>query len=365
MPLYKNDRGWYGQVNYKDVFGQYRTKSTKIYETKREASDAERELYTKVRNGECAASNITFAMAYKEFCEWKKDNVKTSTCITYPSMWNHCKSIANMKINDLTVPQYRAFKEELTQKGLSVPRKNKIHKFVRQLVNYARSMYDVDCNVVDRVGGFKEPDRIRTRNVDFYTFDEFQKFIKCVHDPIYHALFTTLYYQGCRIGEANALTWNDIDFVNNTISINKTANTKIKGVPYMVTSTKKSASDRILPLDEDVKKELFDLHEKAKKYKNYEKDWFVFGCARPLAESWIHNVKNNAAKEAGVKTIRIHDFRHSCASFLINLGCQPMVVQRYLGHASLKITMDTYSHMYPNQLTEASKLISEFKSSLN
>lgn len=359
MPIYKTSRGWYGRANYTDPFGKYKTKNTKYYETKKEATEALNELSLQVRT--FSSDSKTFGEIYEEFRVWKKDNVKTSTWITYPSMWEHCSSIAGLKIKDLNVPRFNAFKEELTNKGLSVGRKNKIVKFVNQLVNYAESMYDVSNNVIDRVGGFKEPNKIRTRNVDFYTYDEFLRFIDCVHDQVYHALFMTLYYQGCRIGEANALAWSDIDFVNHTLSINKTANTKIKGVPYLITSTKKTASDRVLPLDAEVEKELLDLRSYFEKFRNFEPSWFVFGGSRPLGESYIHTIKDNASEDAGLKHIRIHDFRHSCASFLINIGCQPMIVQKYLGHASLKITMDTYSHMYPSQLSEASKLIEEFK----
>lgn len=360
MPVYKKSNGWYARVNYTDALGNHKSKSSKYFETKREAIECEHQLALQVQT--FSTGYQTFSSIYKEFLDWKKGNVKTSTWITFPSMWDHCKPIADMRIVDLNVPKYKAFKETLIEKGLSVSRMNKIHKFINQLIKYASSMYDIRNDTLDRVGGFKEPNRIRTRNVDFYTYEEFNEFIKCVHDPIYHALFMVLYYEGCRIGEANALTWNDIDFNNHTLYINKTVNTKIKGVPYLVTSTKKTASDRALPLDAEVEKELHDLKSHFIAYKNFEPSWFVFGGSRPLGESWIHCVKDNASKEAGVKTIRIHDFRHSCASFLINIGCQPMVVQKYLGHASLKVTMDTYSHMYPNQLIEASNLINEFKS---
>lgn len=361
MPVYKDKHGWYARINYTDAFGNYKSKKSKRYETKREAQEAEHVLALNVHS--FSSSSCTFSSIYEEFRVWKKENVKTSTWITYPSMWNHCSSIANLKIKDLTVPRFKAFKEELTSKGLSVGRKNKIVKFVGQLISYASSMYDVTNNVVDRVGGFKEPDKVRTRKVDFYTYEEFKKFIDCVDEPVYHALFMTLYYQGCRIGEANALTWNDIDFANHSMVINKTVNTKIKGVPYLITSTKKTASDRVLPLDAEVEKELQDLKSHFMEYKNFEPSWFVFGGSRPLGESYVHVIKDQASDKAELKHIRVHDFRHSCASFLINIGCQPMVVQKYLGHASLKITMDTYSHMYPSQLSEASKLISQFKSS--
>lgn len=359
MPVSKSSRGWYARVNYTNALGEHKQKFSKYYDTKREAVEAEVEL--RLNLNKISTSEVTFKDIYPEFLEFKKETVKTSTVITYPSMWAHCTPLYKIKIKDLTVPKYRAFKETLDKKGLSVSRKNKIHKFVRQLANYAISTYDINNNVFSKVNGFKEPDRIRARKVDFFTYDEFNRFIARVDELKYKALFMTLYYQGTRIGEANALTWSDLNFDKHLMVINKTANTKIKGVPYTLTSTKKSASDRVLPIEKETEEVLKELQNEYKKYKNYSDDWFVFGGARPLGESWVHNVKDKACKDAGVKIIRVHDFRHSCASFLINLGCQPMVVQKYLGHASLKITMDTYSHMYPNQLEEAANIINQFK----
>ena len=364
MPVYKTKRGYYARINYTNELGEYKVKTTKYFDTKREAVDAEHELAKNIKYKNISSSSITFTQAYDEYLAHKKETVKISTCSTYPSLWAHCEPLYNVKINKLTVPIYNSFKQSLNDKGLSVHRKNKVHNLIRQIVKYAKSMHDIHCDVFDKVTGFKDPNAIRVKNVDFYTFEEFQKFINCVDDPIYHTLFTLLYYQGLRLGEANALNWNDINFKEHTITINKTAYTKIKGTPYIISSTKKKASDRVLPLEEETERELINLKSAFKKYTNFSEDWFVFGGARPLGESHLHNIKNKAADKAGVKRIRIHDFRHSCASFLIELGCPPMTVQKYLGHANVSITLNTYSHLYPNKLEEAVGLIKKYKSKL-
>ena len=363
MPVYKEKNKWYAKYYYTNDLGEHKSKSSKRFDSKKEAIEAERKIIAALNT--LSSSNITFEQVYEEFLEWKKGTVKTTTCITYPSMWAHCEAFKKLKVKDLNVARYNEFKKTLNAKNLSNPRKDKIHKFVRQLVDFANKHYDVKNDVFDKVTGFKDPNAIRTKNVDFYTYDEFKKFINNVEDIRYHALFIVLYYMGLRIGEANALTWEDIDFENHLVYINKQVNTKIKGVPYLITSTKKSASDRILPLEEETENELKALKKYWDWYRNFNDDWFLFGGARPLGESKIHTVKNNASDAAGLKRIRIHDFRHSCASFLIHIGCEPMIIQNYLGHASLKITMDTYSHMYPNKLQKAATKIKEFKSSFN
>lgn len=363
MPVYKNNRGWYARINYTNEYGEHKTKSSKFFQTKREAKDAEILLANAVNNKKVSSSNITFRQAYEEFYDWKKDNIKGSTLRSYPPLWKHCTPLYDIKINKLTVPVYKAFKRELDNTPLSIDRKNRIHKMLCQIVSYAKSQYDVTTDVLDRVGGYKEPEKIRVRKVDFYTFDEFQRFIKNINDPVYHAFFMLLYYHGLRLGEANALTWHDIDFKQHLLTINKSVNNKIKGVPFVITSTKKSASDRVLPLEKETEQELKALKEIYYKYANFSEDWFVFGGARPLGDTNITNVKNRCADSIGLKRIRIHDFRHSCASFLIELGCPPMVVQKYLGHANVSITLNTYSHMYPSQLEQATALIEKYKNS--
>ena len=97
--------------------------------------------------------------------------------------------------------------------------------------------------------------------------------------------------------------------------------------------------------------------EKAKKKKYYNDDWFVFGNELPFRETTIQMRKNKYCKLADVKQIRIHDFRHSCASFLINNGASIVLVSKYLGHSKISVTLDTYTHLYKSELLEVSKMI--------
>ena len=60
---------------------------------------------------------------------------------------------------------------------------------------------------------------------------------------------------------------------------------------------------------------------------------------------------------ARVKDIRIHDFRHSCASLLINKGASISLVSKYLGHSNISITLNTYTHMYKSELIEMTNIL--------
>ena len=83
----------------------------------------------------------------------------------------------------------------------------------------------------------------------------------------------------------------------------------------------------------------------------------MFGDIYPLRETTIQIKKNKYCDLAGLKRIRIHDFRHSCASFLINNGASIVLVSKYLGHSKISMTLDTYTHFYKNQLEDIRDMI--------
>lgn len=188
--------------------------------------------------------------------------------------------------------------------------------------------------------------------MNFFTFEEYKKFDSVIDDIIYHTLFELLYFCGLRIGEANALTFKDINFNNNTITINKTLTTKIKGEKWTISTPKTKGSNRVLPITKQLSQDLKTLYNKYSKFHAFNNNWFVFGGIRPIPENTITNKKNKFCELAKVKKIRIHDFRHSCASLLINNGANITIVSKFLGHSKISITLDTYTHMYSNKLNE-------------
>lgn len=93
-------------------------------------------------------------------------------------------------------------------------------------------------------------------------------------------------------------------------------------------------------------------------YNNFKEEWFVFGNDFLLGDDVIRRRKNNNCVLAKVKQIRIHDFRHSCASLLINNGADITLVIKYLGHTKIDETLNTYSHnMFKNKLNNIIGLI--------
>ena len=98
------------------------------------------------------------------------------------------------------------------------------------------------------------------------------------------------------------------------------------------------------------------------KYKNFKESWFVFGDEAPLRAEMLRHEKNRVARDAKIKQIRIHDFRHSCASLLINNGASILIVARYLGHTKIDETLNTYSHLFKNKLDDIVNMINDLDS---
>ncbi|MGN1380737.1 MAG: tyrosine-type recombinase/integrase [Bacilli bacterium] len=76
-----------------------------------------------------------------------------------------------------------------------------------------------------------------------------------------------------------------------------------------------------------------------------------------MADSTIYDRRTLIANKAGLKSIRLHDFRHSCASLLINNGANITLVAKYLGHTKIEETLNTYSHMFSTALDSVVSVI--------
>lgn len=361
MPIVKRKSGnktkYQARVNYVDAMGNYKTKQSKLFDTKSEAELEETRLRVSLDKTE--HKTMTFNELYESYKEHQRDKVRLLTWHKYDDVWKHAEPLlGQVRVDKLTVPTYRSFKEKLLASGLSADRAGRVHKMVKTILKHGNMMYGITSNIPDRVGGFQS-DRKKTE-MKIMTYDDFRKFIATFDDdPVYRAFFKMLYFEGLRRGEANALRWSDIDFNKKTININKSVS-KTKG-KYIENPPKTKSSVRLIPLDKEVEQSLLDLHDYFEKVYGFNENWRIFGGPKELGDTSIEKKKNDACKKAGVEQIRIHDFRHSCASYYINLGAPILLVSKLLGHADISMTLNTYSHLYPNEMEEIFRRSEEFK----
>ncbi|WP_276931465.1 tyrosine-type recombinase/integrase [Dubosiella newyorkensis] len=161
------------------------------------------------------------------------------------------------------------------------------------------------------------------KEMSFFEPDEFKRYLSVIEDPRDRAMFSTLYWMGIRKGEMMGLQWKDIDFKNKTISISKTVITlnRLKDNPCTPPKTKNSY--RTISMPKSLIKELDEYLEFAKTFTCFGPEMFVFGDDKPISAETLRRKNIRYIKEAnrrgyGIPEIRIHDFRHSHASYLIN-----------------------------------------------
>lgn len=194
--------------------------------------------------------------------------------------------------------------------------------------------------------------------VDFWTLSEFEKVISQLYKGDYyeHYLFITLlllFMSGMRLGEASALTWEDVDLETGLCSITKTLYYKSME-NYRFTEPKTRAAKRSIYLDGDTVKELAE-------WKQAQTDMLT-SCPFVLSYNGLPTTKTRLPRAlakladlAGVHRIRVHDLRHSHASLLIHMGESPLLLKERLGHEKIQTTLGTYGHLYPNTNLEVAK----------
>ena len=163
--------------------------------------------------------------------------------------------------------------------------------------------------------------------------------------------FDILFYTGMRSGELLALTPADI-LPSKRININKNY-AKVKGKELFLEPKTPKAKWCI-----SIPDFLYDdIQEYVSKLYGIEKGDRIFYFTKSALEKEIKRV----ADKAGLPIIRVHDLRHSHASMLIELGFSPLEIADRLGHESVKTTLDTYSHLYPDKDQKLADRLNQFR----
>lgn len=349
----KDDKCWYYQIKYVDAFGVNRKYFSVAYKTQEEAREAEKIKMKFLQYNDSLYNdpNITFIELYHRFYEFQDNKVKLTTKTNYTKAIVYFKQFWNIKVNEFTYQMFEQWHKDMNKLEYADRTKNGALKFFKAVLNFGMKWYNIDCRrFYNLMYGFRDPNKI-PEEMDFYTIPEFRKFISVETDLKYICAFKVLYYCGLRCGELRGLTWDNIDFRFNTLRVNKNV---VKygnnGKSYTVTSPKTLKSIRTLPVPINLMKELQEYKKMCKRQKNFKETWFVFGNKDPIVETTLRMRKNRNAQKAKVKQIRIHDFRHSCVSLLINSGANITLVATYMGHSKIEETLNTYAHLYRNTL---------------
>lgn len=348
MPCYKdNVRGTYFvKTYYTNWQGEKKQKFKRGFKLQRDAKEWERNFLEQF----ATSPDITFQSLYDKYKRFKENRVKASTLETQCNAIDlHILPYFKDKIvSDITPADVSEWQSRILHKHFSASHTRQINAYLRMLFKYA----------VDYLGLAKSPVisqicKPEKGNIDFWLPEEYQRFSDHIRNNIeLYTAFEILYYTGMRKGELLALTLNDIDFQAKTIAISKTL-AYVHG-EYVIQPPKTEQSNRMIEVPEFLLAEIREYYTHLYK-PDPEQRLF------PRSRVWLGQAITRLCPEIGIKTIRVHDLRHSHASTLINLGANPLMIAERLGHKDVKVTMNIYAHLFQSHQHEIIQKLEKIK----
>lgn len=237
------------------------------------------------------------------------------------------------------------WRAELAKMDCSTPTKNTTIQFVKGVFKFATDVYDYS-DPSTLLKPFKKTNDEIMKKYSVWTPEQFYTFLACVDDDLYKLFFETLYWTGCRRGEIMSLHPDDL--VDGSLHIHSSIRTLNEG-----RKPTKTKQERYVQVEHSIYERLLKLVPPVIE----DEEYYLFGGLFPLAPTNIKREFDNAIKKSGVTPIRIHDLRHSHATWLINNGANIVAVSKRLGHATIDQTLKTYTHLLKDSDEKLLKMI--------
>lgn len=347
MAVFKDEtrNTYYVKTYYIDYTGEKKQKKKRGFKLKKDAVNWEREFLLQMQGEPDMTLNSLAELYLKDI----KTRLKEITYDGHKHLLENriLPYLGNKPINLITPADIRNWQNTQISTGYSDAYLKRMNNLLVATLNFAVRFYNLKDNPCRLAGSMGK--RKRTK-ITFWTKEEYFKFIALVDDITKYTMFQTLYYTGMRIGELLALTYNDIDLDNGIIRINKTVN--FKGGKVNVTSPKTPKSNREITIPQLLINDLNNYIRRIYDHKNTDR---VF----PYTKAILYNELKTKSEQAGLKKIRVHDFRHSHASLLIDMGINPLLISERLGHEKVETTLNTYSHLYPSRADELAEKLNK------
>lgn len=339
----KTKRGFPSQIEAKRAYDNYILKHGFHYN-----------LTSKISN----ASQMTFKEFYHiRFTNWYEKQVKSQTYENAKFIFEKKMGyFYNFKVRDITIQDIEDWMYELSQTATRNSRnKNEIktlsRNYINRILGHLKIVLDravkeglIMKNPVDDVSSFPK----ENNKVDFWEFEEFKQVMAEIPEDSLELkqrklVYEVLFYTGLRIGELEALTWKQVDFRRQQITVEKTLIYKTKDDWHLSTPKTKKAY-RTIGIGQYLSKKLKEWKDLQSRIGNFEFVCQLDGTFTPpyCFSSWLKAY----AKKAGVIPIKLHGLRHSHVAMLVDQHIQPLVIQERLGHANIQITLGTYGHLY-------------------
>jgi len=269
--------------------------------------------------------------------------------------------LGRVRMRALTPEHIQHALSRLQDGGLSARTVRQVHMVLRWALKQAVLWRVLATNPSDAV----KPPRAERKEMRTLSEDEVRRFLVVTAGTRHHSLWVFLVTTGVRLGEALALRWSDINFAQATATIRRSLQRQGRGSGLVFVEPKSDRGRRTVPIAAETLAVLARHRvELSRERDQAEETWqendlvFPSPIGRPRDMAYLSYTFHRGLKQAGLPRLRIHDLRHTAATHLLNKQVHPKVVQDLLGHSTIAITLDIYSHVLPALAREASALMS-------
>lgn len=349
------------------VNGKRKQQTLTIRGTRKEAEKKLNELLSQIDNGTYAKPGKT---TVKDFLErWLVEygtNISLRTLQDYRDIANEhlIPGLGTIRLTELR-PEHLAkfYAAKLAngrldgKGGLSGKTVHAFHVLLHDALESAVRWELISRNPADKV----TPPRFQRPEMHVLDEDGINRVLGAARNSEYYELFYVLLYTGLRRSEALAVRWQDLDLLAAELSVSRAMHHLHTG-EYIFTQPKTPRSRRLVSLTPSTCAVLREYYEKQKAQHlvtgaAFNNDNLVFAHVdnTPLGPEVVSAFWFRLINRLGLKGVRLHDARHSHASMMLKMGVSPKIVAERLGHSSVVITLDVYSHILPG-LQEAAAL---------
>lgn len=286
--------------------------------------------------------------------------IRPNTFVSYAGhLSNHVVArIGNMSIHDVDGPTLNALYSELLRggrlkgrgKGLNPTTVRRVHATLRRAFRDAVRWGLLEKNPVESCD---PPRQARTEVMRTWSLEELRSFLELTNEDEWAELWLLLATTGMRRGEALGLRWSDIDLGTCVISIRRSI--VLVGHRPHIAEPKSARSRRVIVLDRRTADALERLNTNAT-----PRD-FVFRTSdgESIHPAAVSRRFREIVDGSSLPRIRLHDLRHTFATLALQAGIHPKIVSERLGHSTIALTLDVYSHALPTLQRDAAEKVGD------
>jgi integrase len=336
----RTDGQWRAQIDL-GWHGGRRIRRSVSGETRREVVDKLTALRRTIEGGlQPTSDRLTVASYLDDWLEASRPAVRPSTWTRYASMVRTqlAPRIGRLPLTKLSAGDVERMLREMTDLA---PR---TRHHARAILRTALARAVRHGVIARNAAALAEPPHVEHREVESWDAVQVRTFLEAARGHRLEALFTVAVVTGLRQGELLGLRWSDVDLQAGTLTVRQSLQ-RVDGKLQAV-EPKTPRSRRTVPLPELALSAL-RAHRAAQDGRIGSLYLFTTPGGSPLDGTNVYHRFLEVAKAAGLPRIRFHSLRHTAASLLLAQGVHPRVVMEMLGHSTIALTMNTYSHVIP------------------